>query len=380
MNKAIKYRLYPTTEQSVMFAKTFGCCRKVYNLMLSDKIKSYKSMGKFVAVTPAKYKKDYPYLKEVDSLALANVQLNLQGAFKNRFSKSRKKNNGFPKFKSAKHSRKSYTTNNQHGTVALTGNGIKLPKIGFVKAVIHRKPNDNWLIKSATVSQESDDKYYVSVLFGFDNPANTYVADTTNAIGLDYASDGLYVDNNGNVGTNHKYYRESHDKLAKAQRKLSRMQGSKKHEIKSSNYIKQLRKVNKIHRHIANQRLDNLHKISTEIANRYDVVCVESLNMKSMSNKGFGNGKATLDNGYGMFLSMLKYKLSERNKYLIKVDKWFPSSQICHCCGKIHPEMKNLQIRTMKCDCGLVISRDQNAAINILNEGLRILNESFDVA
>lgn len=380
MNKAIKYRLYPTTEQSVMFAKTFGCCRKVYNLMLSDKIKSYKSMGKFVAVTPAKYKKDYPYLKEVDSLALANVQLNLQGAFKNRFSKSRKKNNGFPKFKSAKHSRKSYTTNNQHGTVALTGNGIKLPKIGFVKAVIHRKPNDNWLIKSATVSQESDDKYYVSVLFGFDNPANTYVADTTNAIGLDYASDGLYVDNNGNVGTNHKYYRESHDKLAKAQRKLSRMQGSKKHGIKSSNYIKQLRKVNKIHRHIANQRLDNLHKISTEIANRYDVVCVESLNMKSMSNKGFGNGKATLDNGYGMFLSMLKYKLSERNKYLIKVDKWFPSSQICHCCGKIHPEMKNLQIRTMKCDCGLVISRDQNAAINILNEGLRILNESFDVA
>lgn len=252
MNKAIKYRLYPTTEQSVMFAKTFGCCRKIYNLMLFDKIESYKSMGKFVAVTPAKYKKDYPYLKEVDSLALANVQLNLQGAFKNRFSKSRKKNNGFPKFKSAKHSRKSYTTNNQHGTVALTDNGIKLPKIGFVKAVIHRKPNDNWLIKSATVSQKSDDKYYVSVLFEFDNPANTYVADTTNAIGLDYASDGLYVDNNGNVGTNHKYYRESHDKLAKAQRKLSRMQGSKKHEIKSSNYIKQLRKVNKIHRHIAN--------------------------------------------------------------------------------------------------------------------------------
>lgn len=359
-----------------MFAKTFGCCRKVYNLMLSDKIESYKSTGKFVTVTPAKYKKDYPYLREVDSLALANKQMDLQEAFRNTFSKSRKKKNGFPKFKSAKHSRKSYTTNNQKGTVAIIDNKcIKLPKIGKVKAVIHRVPDDSWTIKLATVSQESDGKYYISVLFEFENTVNPYVADKTNAIGLDYASDGLYVDSNGNTGTNHKYYRESHNKLAKAQRKLSRMQGSKKHEVKSNNYIKQLRKVNKIHRHIANQRLDNLHKISTEIANQYDVVCVESLNMKAMSNKGFGNGKATLDNGYGMLLSMLEYKLSDRNKYLIKVDKWFPSSQICHCCGMLHPEMKNLAIRKMTCDCGLTISRDQNAAINILKEGLRLLTE-----
>ena len=376
-NRAIKYRAYPTTEQSVMFAKTFGCCRKVYNLMLSDKIESYKSTGKFVTVTPAKYKKDYPYLREVDSLALANKQMDLQEAFRNTFSKSRKKKNGFPKFKSAKHSRKSYTTNNQKGTVAIIDNKcIKLPKIGKVKAVIHRVPDDSWTIKSATVSQESDGKYYISVLFEFENTVNPYVADKTNAIGLDYASDGLYVDSNGNTGTNHKYYRESHNKLAKAQRKLSRMQGSKKHEVKSNNYIKQLRKVNKIHRHIANQRLDNLHKISTEIANQYDVVCVESLNMRSMSNKGFGNGKATLDNGYGMFLSMLEYKLSDRNKYLVKVDKWYPSSQICHCCGTLHPEMKDLANRKMVCDCGLTINRDQNAAINILNEGLRLLSEA----
>ena len=276
-----------------------------------------------------------------------------------------------------KHSRKAYTTNNQKGTVAIIDSKyIKLPKIGNVKAVIHRKPDDNWIVKSATVSQESDGKFYISVLFEITDTQNAYVADKTNAIGLDYASDGLYVDSNGNIGTNHKYYRESHDKLAKEQRKLSRMQGSKKGENKSNNYIKQLRKVNKIHRHIANQRLDNLHKISTEIANQYDVVCVESLNMKSMSNKGFGNGKATLDNGYGMFLSMLEYKLANRGKYFIKVDKWFPSSQICHCCGTLHPEMKDLHIRTMKCDCGLTISRDQNAAINILNEGLRLLTEA----
>lgn len=375
-NKAIKYRLYPTTEQSVMFTKTFGCCRKVYNLMLYDKIEGYKLTGKFPTVTPAKYKKDYPYLKEVDSLALANKQMDLQSAFRNRFSKSRKKNTGFPKFKSGKHSRKSYTTNNQKGTVAIIDDKyIKLPKIGLIKAVIHRIPDNNWIIKSAPVSQESDGKYYVSVLFKYNNFINTYVADKTNAIGLDYASDGLYVDNNGNIGTNHKYYRESHKKLAKAQRKLSRMRGSKKYENKSNNYLKQLYKVNKIHRHIANQRLDNLHKISTEIANQYDVVCVESLNMRSMANHGFGNGKSTLDNGYGMFLSMLEYKLSDRNKYLVKVDKWFPSSQVCHCCGTLHPEMKNLTIRKMICNCGLRISRDQNAAINILNEGLRLLSE-----
>ena len=375
MNKAIKYRVYPTTEQCVMFAKTFGCCRKVYNLMLSDKIEGYQKTGKFPTVTPAKYKSDYPYLKEVDSLALANVYLNLQSAFRNHFDKSRKTNTGFPKFKSAKHSRKSYTTNNQKSTVTIIDNKyIRLPKIGRVKAVIHRIPNPDWLIKSATISQESDGKYYISVLFEYQAVETPHTTDKTNVIGLDYASKGLYVDDHGSIGSHHKFYRESQNKLAKAQRRLSRKKGSKKNEPKSNNYIKQLHKVNKIHRHIANQRLDNLHKISTEIANQYDVVCVESLNMRSMSNHAFGNGKATLDNGYGLFLFMLEYKLSDRNKYLVKVDKWFPSSKLCHCCGRRHPEMKNLSIRMMTCECGLVMDRDQNAAINILQEGLRILN------
>ena len=142
------------------------------------------------------------------------------------------------------------------------------------------------------------------------------------------------------------------------------------------NIQKQKLVIAKISRHIANQRKDNLHKLSTEIANQYDVVCVEDLNMRAMANKGFGNGKATLDNGYGMFLSMLEYKLSDRNKFLVKVDKWFPSSRICHCCGNLHPEMKDLRLRIMQCDCGLTVNRDQNAAINIKNEGLRILKET----
>ena len=377
MNSAIKYRLYPTSEQKIMFAKTFGCCRKVYNLMLSEKIESYKTTGKFVAVTPAKYKKDFPYLKEVDSLALANVQLNLQSAFRNHFDRNRRKKTGFPKFKSARHSRKSYTTNNQNGTVAIIDSRyIRLPKTGKVRAVIHRVPGTDWKLRSATVSCSSDDRYYVSVLFEYENSASAYVADENNAIGMDYASDGLYVDDKGNIGTNHKFYRESHKKLAKEQRKLSRKKGSRKGEDKSHNYLKQQRKVNRIHTHIANQRKDNLHKISAEIANQYDIVCVENLNMRNMSNRGFGNGKATLDNGYGMFLDMLEYKLANRGKYLVKVDKWYPSSQICHCCGKRHPEMKDLRIRTMRCECGYVMDRDRNAAMNIKKEGLRIMNST----
>lgn len=377
MNSAIKYRLYPTSEQKIMFAKTFGCCRKVYNLMLSEKIESYKTTGKFVAVTPAKYKKDFPYLKEVDSLALANVQLNLQSAFRNHFDRNRRKKTGFPKFKSAKHSRKSYTTNNQNGTVAIIDNRyIRLPKTGKVRAVIHRVPGTEWKLRSATVSCSSDDRYYVSVLFEYENSVSAYVADENNAIGMDYASDGLYVDDKGNIGTNHKFYRESHKKLAKEQRKLSRKKGSRKGEDKSHNYLKQQRKVNRIYTHIANQRKDNLHKISAEIANQYDIVCVENLNMRNMSNRGFGNGKATLDNGYGMFLDMLEYKLANRGKYLVKVDRWYPSSQICHCCGKRHPEMKDLRIRTMRCECGYVMDRDRNAAMNIKKEGLRIMNST----
>lgn len=368
MNKAIKYRLYPTTEQEIIFSKTFGCCRKVYNLMLADKIACYKETKSFGKQTPAMYKKDYPFLKEVDSLALANVQLNLQGALKNCFDKSRKKQNGFPKFKSAKHSRKSYTTNNQNRTVAIIDDKyIKLPKIGKVKAVIHRKPDADWIVKSATISQDSDGKFYASVLFEYDKVI-TNVAVSDSVIGLDYKSDGLYLDSNGYCPKGHKYYRQNQEKLAHAQRKLKHM------TIGSNNYKKQQRKIAKIQKHTSNQRFDYLHKQSTKIANSYDVVCVETLDMRAMSNKGFGNGKSTLDNGYGIFLNMLEYKLTDRGKYFIKVDKWYPSSQLCSCCGK----QKKLALvdRVYKCDCGLTINRDYNAAINIKNEGLRILKSA----
>lgn len=369
MNKAIKYRVYPTTEQCILFAKTFGCCRKVYNLMLADKIAYYQEYQKTLQTTPAQYKKDYPYLKEVDSLALANVQMNLQTAYKNFF---RDKKIGFPKYKSAKHSRKSYTTNNQKDTVAITDKGIKLPKVGIVKAKIHRKPNDNWIIKSATVSQECDGTYYISILFEYEAKELYAPVTSMSTLGLDYKSDGLYVDSEGNDCNMPHYYRLSQNKLAKSQRKL-------KHKtVGSNNYRKQQKKIAKIHRHIANQRKDFLHKKSTEIANQYTCVCVESLNMRSMANKGFGNGKATLDNGYGMFVKFLEYKLKDRGGYLVKVDKWFPSSQLCHWCGYRNENLKDLRIRKWDCPyCGHKgIDRDWNAAINIKAEGLRILESA----
>ena len=341
--------------------------------MLSDKIKSYEETRSFGRQTPAMYKKEYPYLKEVDSLALANVQLNLQSAIRSCFDKNRKSRNGFPRYKSAKHSRRSYTTNNQNGTVDITGKGIRLPKTGVVKAEIHRNPEPGWKIKSATISQDSDGRYYASVLYEYEEEVPSVSMMSDKAIGLDYKSDGLYMDSNGMTADMPKYYREAHKKLAKAQKILSRRIGSGKGETKSKNYIKQQKKVARIHRHISNQRLDTLHKKSAEIANQYDIVCVETLNMKAMSNRGFRNGKATLDNGYGMFLNMLGYKLSDRGKYLIKVDKWYPSSQICSCCGR--KQKMKLTERTYQCSCGMKMDRDHNAAINILNEGLRQLRD-----
>ena len=369
-NKVIKYRIYPNKEQQNLIFKTFGCSRFVYNYMLEESIKAHKNGESFCTRNSFNYlltslKKNFIWLKEVDSTALTSANDNLATAFSNFF----KKNTSFPKFHKKKLSG-SYRTKCVNGNIALLDKGIKLPKLGKVRASLHRMPKKDWKLKSATVLQSSDGKFYASVLFEYESDIN-YQVDLNNAIGLDYASNGLFVDSNGRRGTNHKFYREAQKKLAKEQRKLSRMKGSKKNEPKSNNYIKQLRKTNKIHRHIANQRLDNLHKISTEIANLYDVVCVESLNMRSISNKGFGNGKATMDNGYGIFLRMLEYKLSDRGKTLVRVDKFYPSSQLCSCCGS-HKKLE-LSERKYICACGLEIDRDLNAAINIKNEGLRLL-------
>lgn len=356
-NKAYKFRLYPNQEQQIMFAKTFGCVRFVYNKMLSEKIAYYELTGKTLNTTPAKYKAEFEWLKEIDSLALANAQLNLEKAYKNFF---RDKSVGFPKYKSKHKSRQRYTTNNQNGSVRIENNKIKLPKIGFVKIKIHRNIPENSIIKSATVEKTPTDKYYVSVLVEYEEIEN--VIDKSKSIGLDYSMSNFYIDSNGNKADYPKFYRNTQSKLAREQRKLSKM------KLYSNNWYKQKKIVNKIHEKISNQRKDFLHKLSRQIANVCDIVCVEDLNMKNMS-QYLNFGKSVMDNGWGMFIGFLSYKV----KKLIKIDKWFPSSKTCHVCGYKNDNL-TLSDRDWTCPaCGTHHDRDINASINILNQGILLV-------
>ena len=268
INRAVKIRIYPNAEQRVQIEKTIGCSRFIYNCMLADKMEHYKKEKKMLRNTPASYKKEYPWLKEVDSLALANVQLHLESAFHKFF---REPSAGFPRFKSKKSSRKSYTTNVVNGNIFLEGKYLKLPKMTAVRMKLHRPISEKWKLKSVTVSREPSGKYFASLTESF------------------------------------------------------------------------------------------------------DAVCVEDLNLKGMAG-GLHLGKGVHDNGYGLFLSMLEYKLEERGKYLIKVDRYFASSKICSVCGNKKEEL-SLADRIYYCECGNRMDRDVNAAVNIMNEGKRIFAE-----
>ena len=268
INRAVKIRIYPNAEQRVQIEKTIGCSRFIYNYMLADKMEHYKKEKKMLRNTPASYKKEYPWLKEVDSLALANVQMHLESAFHKFF---REPSVGFPRFKSKKSSRKSYTTNVVNGNIFLEGKYLKLPKMTAVRMKLHRPISEKWKLKSVTVSREPSGKYFASLTESF------------------------------------------------------------------------------------------------------DAVCVEDLNLKGMAG-GLHLGKGVHDNGYGLFLSMLEYKLEERGKYLIKADRYFASSKICSVCGNKKEEL-SLSDRIYYCECGNRMDRDANAAVNIMNEGKRIFAE-----
>lgn len=324
--------------------------------MLGDKIEYYESEKQILKNTPAQYKTEFPWLKEVDSWALCNVQMNLEQAFRNFF---RQKNVGFPKFKSKHKSRKSYTTNYP----AIVGEYIKLPKVGLVKIIKHREVVGK--IKSATVSQDPDGKYFVSILVEYEHNPTPVTPKT--ALGLDYSSRSLFVDSLGFSANYPRFYRESEAKLVKAQRTLSR-------RVKGGqNRNRQRIVVARLHRKIANQRKNFLHNLSTAIAKQYDIVCIEDLNMQAMG-QSLKLGKSTHDNGWGMFTTFLSYKLADRGKYLVKVDKWYPSSKTCSHCGEIKDNLP-LSERVYRCEnCGLEINRDKNAAINILREGLNRSN------
>jgi putative transposase len=330
--------------------------------MLSDKIEYYKEHKQTLNNTPAQYKTEFEWLKDVDSMALCNVQMNLQKAFKSFFTSPKV---GFPKFKAKHKSRKSYTTNNIKNNIKLSSKGLKLPKLNdLIKIKVHRQIPSDYKIKSVNISQTPSGKYYASILCEYESQVQA--VEPVTFLGLDFSMKELYVASDGNSAQYSRYYRQAQKRLAREQRKLSKcVKGS-------NNRNKQRLKVARLFEKVANQRKDFLHKLSNKLAKNYDCVCIEDLNMVAMS-QALNFGKSVSDNGWGMFTTFLQYKLEELGKKLIKVDRFFASSQICSCCGYKNSATKNLSIRSWDCpQCGMHHDRDVNASINIKNEGMRI--------
>ena len=361
IRKAYKYRIYPNTEQKVFFAKCFGCVRFFYNKSLTDMNEIYKSTGKFKNITPASYKEDYSFLKEADSMALCNAQLNRNSAFKAFFSHR----SGFPKYKS-KRNNQSYTTNMVYGNIKLSNNDryISIPKCPRIRIKKHR--DFKGIIKSVTVSLTTDNKYYMSLLVESEiKPLKA----SNKIVGLDLGLKDLIVDSNGKKYKNHKYLTKSQNKLAKEQRKLSKMVKG------SNNRNKQRIKVAKIHRHINNQRNDYLHKLSKKIIGENQIICIEDLKVKDMMS-GSKLARNISDVSWSRFVSMLIYKADWYGRKVIKVPSTYPSSQLCHACGYKNSLTKDLAIRKWTCPkCGSIHDRDINEANNILSKRIKMLTK-----
>ena len=358
---AYKYRIYPNSEQKVFFAKCFGCVRFFYNKSLTDMNEIYKTTGKFKDITPASYKEDYSFLKEVDAFALCNAQLNRNAAFKSFFSHR----SGFPKFKS-KRNDQSYMTNMVNGNIKFSNNDryISIPKCPRIRIKKHRGFDGR--IKSVTVSKTCDNKYYISLLVEEETKPMEPI---DKMIGLDLGLKELIVDSNGKKYKNHKYLTKSQNKLAKEQRKLSHM------EKGSSNRNKQRIKVARLHKHIQNQRNDYLHKLSKKIIDENQIICIEDLKVKNMMNDS-KLARNISDVSWSRFVSMLIYKADWYGRKVIKVPSTYPSSQLCHACGYKNSLTKDLAIRKWTCPkCGSIHDRDINAAKNILSKGIETLTK-----
>lgn len=353
MLKGFKYRIYPTKDQEKYFIKTFGCSRFIYNKMLGDKIEYYKQTGEMLKNTPAQYKKEYSWLKEVDSLALANAQQNLDKAYKNFF---RNKSVGFPKFKSKKINKFSYTTNNQNGTIYIKDNRIKLPKLKtMVKIKQHRQFKG--LIKSATISKNPSGQYFISILV---DTENIQLPKNDNKVGIDLGLKEFAITSDGEIFSNPKYLRKSEKKLKKLQKDLSRKKKG------SNNRNKARLKVAKLHEKITNQRKDFLHKISNYITNENQVIVIEYLKVSNLL-KNHKLAKAISEVSWFEFRRQLEYKCDWKGRELIVAPSNYASSQLCSNCGNKSTQTKDLSCRTYVCPkCGMIMDRDLNASKNLL--------------
>ena len=363
--KSYKFRLIPNLEQRILFEKTFGCSRFIWNQMLADKIAHYEETGELLKNTPAQYKSRFPWLKEVDSLALCNIQLNLSAAYKNFF----RSGFGFPNFKSKK-TAQSYKTNNNNGRIALLDGKVKLPKVGLVELKLHRQPKG--LIKSATISKTATGKYYISILC---EEEILPLPKTDSNLGIDLGLENFAILSTGDKVGNPKFLVSLSKKLAKEQKVLSR-RGllAKKKGVKlseSSNYQKQKLKVARLHEKIANQRKDFLHNLSTNLIKNHDVICIEDLASRNLM-KNHHLARAIGDVSWSEFVRQLRYKADWYGKKIVTISRWFPSSQLCSSCG-VNSGKKALSIREWTCkNCGIHHDRDINASLTILNEGLSL--------